>query len=323
MRRAGAAAGRGIPGHPTLSRRAPAGNTLRTLGQAGERPVPAPCWGKAPPGTLCPAASRGWELQPLGAQPVVRGVLRGGCPRPHPLSLPAGWKLNPVVGAVYGPEFYAGNVRSGLSPLRVPPECQFHTVFDPTAARAAPSPSAHAAPLCAQLSPPCPLAPASPSIPTRQGVEAALAAGVPAMHPRLSLPSCSNGVPVPCHGHGCRLPRGTSTGTRTRRLQHLPGCAAATTHPHLRRVSTRAAGAQPALGRGVVGCRVAPVLPPLVLALPGSCTLGTGCSSPSTCLASGSVGPPQAAAPRGGPRAGQPPVPQSMGRLLFQPRHLV
>ncbi|XP_074016367.1 RNA binding protein fox-1 homolog 3 isoform X3 [Numenius arquata] len=27
-----------------------------------------------------------------------------------------GWKLNPVVGAVYGPEFYAGNVMSGTTP---------------------------------------------------------------------------------------------------------------------------------------------------------------------------------------------------------------
>ncbi|XP_050764231.1 RNA binding protein fox-1 homolog 3 isoform X4 [Gymnogyps californianus] len=31
-----------------------------------------------------------------------------------------GWKLNPVVGAVYGPEFYAGNVRLGSAPPRVP-----------------------------------------------------------------------------------------------------------------------------------------------------------------------------------------------------------
>lgn len=123
-----------------LSRRAPAGNTLRTLGQAGERPVPAPCWGKAPAGTLCPAATRGWKLQPLGAQPVVRGVLRGGCPRPHPLSLPAGWKLNPVVGAVYGPEFYAGNVRSGLSPLRVPPNAGSTPCLTPPLHKQPPAP---------------------------------------------------------------------------------------------------------------------------------------------------------------------------------------
>ncbi|KFP01510.1 RNA binding protein fox-1 3, partial [Calypte anna] len=32
-----------------------------------------------------------------------------------------GWKLNPVVGAVYGPEFYAGNVGSGPAPIPSPP----------------------------------------------------------------------------------------------------------------------------------------------------------------------------------------------------------
>lgn len=74
-----------------------------------------------PPGTPCPAADRGWEPWPLGAQPGGWGAPRGGCPWPHRLSLPTGWKLNPVVGAVYGPEFYAGNVTSGPASLWVPP----------------------------------------------------------------------------------------------------------------------------------------------------------------------------------------------------------
>ncbi|KFO52952.1 RNA binding protein fox-1 3, partial [Corvus brachyrhynchos] len=39
-----------------------------------------------------------------------------------------GWKLNPVVGAVYGPEFYAGNVRLQQYLLRVPPKCQLCAV---------------------------------------------------------------------------------------------------------------------------------------------------------------------------------------------------
>uniref|UniRef100_A0A8C3J4Y1 RNA binding fox-1 homolog 3 n=2 Tax=Calidris pygmaea TaxID=425635 RepID=A0A8C3J4Y1_9CHAR len=35
------------------------------------------------------------------------GRRQGGVSLASPLSLPTGWKLNPVVGAVYGPEFYA------------------------------------------------------------------------------------------------------------------------------------------------------------------------------------------------------------------------
>lgn len=66
----------------------------------------------------------------------------------------------------------------------------------------------------------------------------ALLSGAAAEIPCLSPASCSNGVPVPCHGDGCGLPRGALTGPRTRRLQHVPGCAPAATHPHLRRVST-------------------------------------------------------------------------------------
>ena len=49
-------------------------------------------------------------------------------PCPHQLSLPTGWKLNPVVGAVYGPEFYAGNVGLQQYLLWVPPKLQLCTV---------------------------------------------------------------------------------------------------------------------------------------------------------------------------------------------------
>lgn len=109
--------------------------------------------------------------------------------------------------------------------------------------------------------------------------------GAAAESPRLCPLSCSNGVPVPRHGDSRGLPRGTLTGTRTCCLQHLPGCAAAATHPHLRRVSTQAAGGT-APGHGAC-------LPPSASALPGSRASGTGCSSPSTCLASGAVNPPR------------------------------
>lgn len=49
-------------------------------------------------------------------------------PCPHQLSLPTGWKLNPVVGAVYGPEFYAGNVGLQQYLLWVPPKRQLCAV---------------------------------------------------------------------------------------------------------------------------------------------------------------------------------------------------
>ncbi|NXU80762.1 RFOX3 protein, partial [Oreotrochilus melanogaster] len=55
-----------------------------------------------------------------------------------------GWKLNPVVGAVYGPEFYAGNVGSGPAPIPSPPPAL----------------------LCAQLLSSHPSAPPPPPIPT-------------------------------------------------------------------------------------------------------------------------------------------------------------
>lgn len=78
---------------------------------------------------------------------------------------------------------------------------------------------------------------------------AAAAAGIPCLSP----PSCSNGVPIPCHGDGCGLPRGTPTGPRTCRLQHVPGCAPTAAHPHLRRVSTGAGGGSEPLGPPGVG----------------------------------------------------------------------
>lgn len=77
----------------------------------------------------------------------------------------------------------------------------------------------------------------------------AAAAGIPCLSP----PSCSNGVPIPCHGDGCGLPRGTPTGPRTCRLQHVPGCAPTAAHPHLRRVSTGAGGGSEPLGPPGVG----------------------------------------------------------------------
>lgn len=58
---------------------------------------------------------------PVGAQPGVRKV--GGLPGcsvqgregedgDWTVASALGWKLNPVVGAVYGPEFYAGKCRT-------------------------------------------------------------------------------------------------------------------------------------------------------------------------------------------------------------------
>lgn len=107
--------------------------------------------------------------------------------------------------------------------------------------------------------------------------------------PHLFPPSRSNGVPVPRHGDSRGLPRGTLTGTRTRRLQHLPGCAAATAHPHLRRVSTRAAAGTACLG---VGGSFAAASLRFCCHQRRHRASGTGCSSPSACLASGSVKPP-------------------------------
>lgn len=199
-------------------------------------------------------------VAPRSAAGGVGGTPRGGCPRPHRLSLPTGWKLNPVVGAVYGPEFYAGNVTSGPASLWVPPN------VGPTPCPTLPS---SPRPLSSSCTPACaaPLAPASlrGCVPAGHGAEAGSGTGCPAVaaggpsralrgaaaeSPRLFPPSRSNGVPVPRHGDGRGLPRGTLTGTRTRRLQHLPGCAAATAHPHLRRVSTRAAAGTACLGAG-------------------------------------------------------------------------
>lgn len=73
-------------------------------------------------------------LPSAGVQPPMRSSCLGmgllplrapwRVPCPHQLSLPTGWKLNPVVGAVYGPEFYAGNIRLQQYLLRVPPKRQ-------------------------------------------------------------------------------------------------------------------------------------------------------------------------------------------------------
>lgn len=51
------------------------------------------------------------------------GAARWAPPPAHQPSLPAGWKLNPVVGAVYGPEFYAGNSECPPAPLPLPVAC--------------------------------------------------------------------------------------------------------------------------------------------------------------------------------------------------------
>lgn len=73
---------------------------------------------------VCFCTSRGWE--PQGEPSGMPGwVHRAPCPPPaHQPSLLAGWKLNPVVGAVYGPEFYAGKSSA------LPQGC---AVFHPTA----------------------------------------------------------------------------------------------------------------------------------------------------------------------------------------------
>lgn len=50
---------------------------------------------------------------PVGAQPGVRKVQgREGEDGDWTVASALGWKLNPVVGAVYGPEFYAGKCRT-------------------------------------------------------------------------------------------------------------------------------------------------------------------------------------------------------------------
>lgn len=71
-----------------------------------------------PPGTLGPETTGVGAVVPQSPA-GDGGALRGGCPQPHHLSLPTGWKLNPVVGAVYGPEFYAGNGGLGPTPLQI------------------------------------------------------------------------------------------------------------------------------------------------------------------------------------------------------------
>lgn len=87
----------------------------------GESSHSLPDVGCRPLGTPHPAAAWTWELQLLRLSQGVWGVPWGECPQPNSLSLPTGWKLNPVVGAVYGPEFYAGNVGSELTLPWLPP----------------------------------------------------------------------------------------------------------------------------------------------------------------------------------------------------------
>lgn len=180
-----------------------------------------------------------------------------------------------------------------------PPERWSHTVSDPAEQPPAPLLLPHR---CVHSSP-RPSIPAG-CVPAGHGAEAGCGMGCPAVaaggpscalwgaaveSPHLFPPSRSNGVPVPRHGDGRGLPRGTLTGTRTRRLQHLPGCAAATAHPHLRRVSTRAAAGTACLG---VGGSFAAASLRFCCHQRRHRASGTGCSSPSACLASGSVKPP-------------------------------
>lgn len=96
-----------IPGHPRPSLPGCCRAAANTLG-SHESGCSLPSAGVQPPWAPRPCGRLGTELWLLGAQ--LGGQRCTERPRPDQLSLPAGWKLNPVVGAVYGPEFYAGNV---------------------------------------------------------------------------------------------------------------------------------------------------------------------------------------------------------------------
>uniref|UniRef100_A0A8C3QWZ2 RNA binding fox-1 homolog 3 n=1 Tax=Cyanoderma ruficeps TaxID=181631 RepID=A0A8C3QWZ2_9PASS len=200
-----------------------------------------------------------------------------------------GWKLNPVVGAVYGPEFYAGNIGLQQYLLWVPPNVSSVLCLPLLRAVSSPRPLS----LCFTLAwtvPPVPSpCPASPQghVPARLRVQGwalpQLPRGGRVESPQVSPASCSNGVPVPRHGHGRGVPRGTPTGPRTRRLQHLPRCAAAAAHPHLRSVSTRGL-----LGQG--RCCPGSALPPR-----GSHTAGTA-AAPAAAAWPQALSQPQSAA---------------------------
>uniref|UniRef100_A0A674H1I0 RNA binding fox-1 homolog 3 n=1 Tax=Taeniopygia guttata TaxID=59729 RepID=A0A674H1I0_TAEGU len=260
-----------------------------------------------------------------------------------------GWKLNPVVGAVYGPEFYAGNLGLQQYLLWVSPKCQLcpvlllcavssprhfslHTSYPilsypilsypilsypilsypililsypipshpipphPTPSHPIPSHPIPSHPIPSHPIPshpipshpiPLPSIPKGPCPCQAEGRGVGCASDAPwglcrpaVESPQVSPASCSNGVPVPRHGNGRGLPRGAPTGPRPRRLQHLSGCAAAAAHPHLRRVSTRRAA-----GRGAWAATPLRVCPGIL----GLCMSGTGCSSCSTSLLTGSV----------------------------------
>lgn len=158
-----------------------------------------PSAGMQPPtGHPTPSSRPGMGAVPLGAQPGGLGAPRGGCPRPHRLSLPTGWKLNPVVGAVYGPEFYAGNVTSGPASLWVPPN------VGPTPCPTLPS---SPRPLSSSHTPECaaPLAPASPraASPQAMGQRRALARDVPRWLPGVPAVRCGE---LLRKAHVCSLP---------------------------------------------------------------------------------------------------------------------
>lgn len=182
---------------------------------------------------------------PVGAQPGVRKV--GGLPGcsvqgregedgDWTVASALGWKLNPVVGAVYGPEFYAGKCR---------------TVGDRGGA-------------CWALG--------GRHWPGRAGGRGGVAGAWPASgvggpawggphawssrhvargrdrawpRPRLPLPhrllsrplSCSDGVPLPHHRHSRGLQGRALTRPGPGCVQHVSGRAAPAPHPDLRSVS--------------------------------------------------------------------------------------
>lgn len=182
---------------------------------------------------------------PVGAQPGVRkvGVLPGcsvqgreGEDGDWTVASALGWKLNPVVGAVYGPEFYAGKCR---------------TVGDRGGA-------------CWALG--------GRHWPGRAGGRGGVAGAWPASgvggpawggphawssrhvargrdrawpRPRLPLPhrllsrplSCSDGVPLPHHRHSRGLQGRALTRPGPGCVQHVSGRAAPAPHPDLRSVS--------------------------------------------------------------------------------------
>lgn len=200
-------AGRGFP--PALCR----GHALSQL-----------CWGSA----WCPEGG--------GVLPGCSVQGREGEDGDWTVASALGWKLNPVVGAVYGPEFYAGKCR---------------TVGDRGGA-------------CWALG--------GRHWPGRAGGRGGVAGAWPASgvggpawggphawssrhvargrdrawpRPRLPLPhrllsrplSCSDGVPLPHHRHSRGLQGRALTRPRPGCVQHVSGRAAPAPHPDLRSVS--------------------------------------------------------------------------------------